>query len=381
MTNEDKWTCKQCIINSMASLTHDQQAVSDCKRAHTAYERGWDATRVNGEKKVVSFVKSPRGIYHSQYLEWCNAMLDLGMRPSTVSVYRNVMDRAWEAVECPHFENPSSLSVGKNSQNPLGEMKMQINAPVLESVPTSANSHLDELLREVTKQTLSPRSTGFRLSVAQKNLSLVLKWAWINGEIGMPPVCPIDRIMLDRASRITRKPWTTNWTAVNSLEEWDAHFAHLTKAAGGTPIAAWEIIQFEDGGESDGVPQDVQSLLEQLGVVPKQNKPLADLDKKIEAAKHSFMARFGKGGPGHENWPYDMLTDALKSSLQHNPTYAESTSETMRNEIRAVIKNWGLEFLARWRNAGPEGQTVELFRKEIVDFRDFMNAKYRRYFR
>jgi hypothetical protein len=230
----------------------------------------------------------------------------------------------------------------------------------------------------------SSSGSGFRLSVAQKGCSLVLKWGWINGEIPMPPVCPIDRIMLDRATRITGYPWSINWTAVNSLAEWDDHFAHLKRAAGNTPIAAWEIIQFE-GGDSDAKmsfkERQARDIIARILQKPETVEEPDDIELKIEEAKSSFMARFGKGGPGHDRWAYDMLSDALKSSLGHNPTYHPNTSESKRSEIREEMKVWLLKFFIRWRDSSPSEQTVERFRQEIVDFRDHMNELFSQYFR
>jgi len=368
-------------VAALSTITTDQTAISDVKRAHVAYERGWDRTRVNGSTAVVPFTKSESGITYGQSMAWCHSMLEAGAKPGTVNVYRSTFDRAWRVVVCEHGGPSGDVASAPETKSPIRE---GAGAAVTASTNDASNS-LRDLVRNVVsappKRVTS--SGGLRLSVAQKNLSLILKWSWINGLISAPPVCPIDRIMLDRASRVTGHGWSVNWTSVDSLEEWDQHFAHLLRAANGMPIAEWEIIQFEGGGEDIQSPRDreMKELLYRILGKESPKPDPASHEKKVEDAKISFMARFGKGGPGHDEWPYDMLTDALKSSLQHNPTYKETTSGDMRAEIREAIKRLGLEFLGRWCELSPSEQTVERFREEIVSFRDTLNGLYRPYFR
>jgi len=311
------------------------------------------------------------------------------MRPSTLAVYRSTFERAWAVVNCSHPIVPSGQ--GATYPAPVGVLAGDLN-PSRAPSPSGANSSamVAALLGGGGKgpgaatNDVGSLDSGFRLSVAQKSCSLALKWGWINGEIPMPPVCPIDRIMLDRATRMTGYPWSINWTAVNSLTEWDDHFAHLKRAAGNTPIAAWEIIQFE-GGESDAKmsfkERQARDIIARILQKPETVEESDDIELKIEEAKSSFMARFGKGGPGHERWPYDMLSDALKSSLGHNPTYHPNTSESKRSEIREEMKVWLLKFFIRWRDSNPSEQTVERFRQEILHFRDHMNELFSQYFR
>ena len=388
MIDTNKWSCKRCLIIAMSSVTNDQTAISDVKRAHVAFERGYDRTRANGTTVVVPFAQSRSGISYGQSLEWSRKLLEAGMKIATMSVYRYTFDRAWTVVNCFHEELNGSVTsdipIQDTSSNLSTEYKSSDSSISNDDPIAAAMTALLGVGNRVGGELVKNSQEGFRLSVAQKNLSLILKWAWINGMIPMPPVCPVDRIMLDRASRITGLPWSVNWTSVNSLEEWNSHFDHLLRAAGEIPVAAWEIIQFEDDSDASKASfrdRQAREILDRLLKTESSAIVSEDFDAKIEAAKISFMARFGKGGPGHDEWPYDMLTDALKSSLQHNPTYRESTSDTMRSEIRHAMKRWGIDFLARWRDTDPAGQTVERFRDEIVSFRNFMNDQYGPYFR
>ena len=55
----------------------------------------------------------------------------------------------------------------------------------------------------------------FRIAHAQKSLSICLKHLWVRGELGkhMPPVCPIDGVLLKYANN------NDAWTKVNSIED------------------------------------------------------------------------------------------------------------------------------------------------------------------
>lgn len=377
MINRMKFSCEMCLVKALSTITRDQTAISDVKRAHVAYRRGWDRTRVAGQYILVPFAKFEAGITYAQSVAWCDSMLEAGMKPTTLNVYRSTFDRAWQVVDCAHGSAAPSTANAADFGVGLGQ-------PAVPSSPNLSNPK-GAGAGNTSRPTWSSSGDdgGLRLSVAQKNLSLILKWSWINGLISTPPVCPVDRIMLDRASRITGQTWSVNWTRVNSLNEWDEHFALLLNAAKGMPIAEWEIIQFEGGADETESHRDRQmrDILNQL-LGTNSSEPSADShDKKVNDAKLSFMARFGKGGPGHDEWPYDMLTDALKSALQHNPTYKDTTREEVRSEIRETIKRLGLNFLKRWHDLQQVEQSVDRFRLEIVDFRDELNSLYRPYFR
>jgi hypothetical protein len=86
------------------------------------------------------------------------------------------------------------------------------------------------------------RVTGFRLSHAQKSLSVVLKHLWCMGQIAEPPACPIDRIVL---AKVAADP-LPSWTKANSLGEHQMMFGLIQAAARGEKqsVAQWELVTF-----------------------------------------------------------------------------------------------------------------------------------------
>ena len=81
---------------------------------------------------------------------------------------------------------------------------------------------------------------GFRISHAQKSLSLVLKHYWCLGIGAMPPECPVDRPILvaARAGELNSK-----WTDVNSIAAHQVKMGFIAEAAAreGLEIAEWEL--------------------------------------------------------------------------------------------------------------------------------------------
>jgi hypothetical protein len=82
---------------------------------------------------------------------------------------------------------------------------------------------------------------GFRVSHAQKSLSIALKHLWCLGKIKPPPPqCPVDRIVLCKAG--LRYP-ETRWAYVNSIQEHRSKIAALSVKAdeAGLALAEWEL--------------------------------------------------------------------------------------------------------------------------------------------
>jgi hypothetical protein len=81
---------------------------------------------------------------------------------------------------------------------------------------------------------------GFRISHAQRSLSLVLKHYWCLGLVAMPPECPVDRPILvaSRAGELNSK-----WTDVNSIVAHQVKMGFIAEAAWnqGLEIAEWEL--------------------------------------------------------------------------------------------------------------------------------------------
>jgi len=84
---------------------------------------------------------------------------------------------------------------------------------------------------------------GFRISHAQKSLSVFLKHLWCLESISMPPQCPIDSRILEATG--VRYP-RNRWTHVNTIEEHRAQIAMLTACAkkNGLPLSEWELVTF-----------------------------------------------------------------------------------------------------------------------------------------
>lgn len=91
---------------------------------------------------------------------------------------------------------------------------------------------------------------GFRLSHAQKSLSVVLKHFWCMGRIAEPPACPIDRVILRSVSVGPLQPWTR----VNSLQEHREMFGRVLAAAdaAGKTVAEWELLTFAPSSTLSG---------------------------------------------------------------------------------------------------------------------------------
>ena len=388
MVDDSIWSCAGCLKEAICQATGDPTARSDALRPHRAWAKGFDRTKVDGIQVAIPLGDpSPAGITFAAVKHWEEAALAAGMKPATLAQYQYASSLCWPRVNCVHQPGGSAISVGGGDSDskwaPLPPFTASSEGLefILEGPRPSVNSEsvggdLSEMsLRgEPMGEEVDRGRIGFKLSVAQKFLSLVLKHAWVNGYIEEPPVSPVDRIVLNAASQITGRRWTTNWTEVNRIEDYDAHLELLTAAAGFRRVAAWELLTFEGA--------IAISPLNNL-VAPNQRRAELALDEasRIDLAKVNFIHRFGSGQPGHSQWPAAMLTDALKSSLQHNPLYLPTTQDFVRIEIRNAMRQWGIEFLRRWKGADPADQTVERFRSEILAFRKHMNEKYARWFR
>jgi hypothetical protein len=87
---------------------------------------------------------------------------------------------------------------------------------------------------------------GFRISHAQKSLSLVLKHFWCNGEIDEPPCCPVDRRILTIAGATGP---AAKWTDLDTVDAYREKLKRLRVASASFPIqpislAQWELYKF-----------------------------------------------------------------------------------------------------------------------------------------
>jgi hypothetical protein len=88
---------------------------------------------------------------------------------------------------------------------------------------------------------------GFRISHAQKSISVFLKHLWCMDKIACPPQCPVDRIILEVACK--RYP-DTKWGYVNCITEHRKKIkfledAKLLQEPLATSLAEWELKKFK----------------------------------------------------------------------------------------------------------------------------------------
>lgn len=86
---------------------------------------------------------------------------------------------------------------------------------------------------------------GFRISHAQKSLSVYLKHLWCMGMIATPPFCPIDRVILSRVNASDPR-----WCHVNTIDLYQMQVASIMNGKNanhlydGDSIAVWELFEF-----------------------------------------------------------------------------------------------------------------------------------------
>jgi hypothetical protein len=84
---------------------------------------------------------------------------------------------------------------------------------------------------------------GFRISHSQKSISVLLKHIWCMKMIPEPPLCPVDRIILEK---IGLKGKNASWGYINSLEIHNSKVAEINEFAlkENKSIAIWELTNF-----------------------------------------------------------------------------------------------------------------------------------------
>ena len=86
----------------------------------------------------------------------------------------------------------------------------------------------------------------YKVSHAQKSLSLFLKYLWCYGLKDTPPACPIDRQILQEAKTADRSITLKNWTSLDSKEDYEQLLNALNKWADSTSIAEKELSQWNN---------------------------------------------------------------------------------------------------------------------------------------
>lgn len=84
---------------------------------------------------------------------------------------------------------------------------------------------------------------GFRISHSQKSISVFLKHLWCMNKISEPPVCPVDRIILEKIGMSGK---SASWGYINSLEIHNSKVVEINKIAlkENKSIAIWELTNF-----------------------------------------------------------------------------------------------------------------------------------------
>jgi hypothetical protein len=77
----------------------------------------------------------------------------------------------------------------------------------------------------------------FRIGIAQKALNLYLKYLWCVGLIPMPPHCPFDSSIIGHLPECMN----FNWTAIDSIDDYQKLVNSARKKADDKPIAEWEL--------------------------------------------------------------------------------------------------------------------------------------------
>lgn len=105
-------------------------------------------------------------------------------------------------------------------------------------------------LRKLMNENFGPSfcEDGFKISHAQKSISVFLKHLWCLGTIATPPQCPVDSIILRHVGQGNVQP---TWTQVNAIEDHRSHVALLEAHRVLTPhlaLAEWELLAFANVG-------------------------------------------------------------------------------------------------------------------------------------
>ncbi len=89
-------------------------------------------------------------------------------------------------------------------------------------------------------------SDNYKVSHAQKSLSLFLKYLWCYGLVETPPTCPIDRQILKEAQKADTSIKLKNWTKLDSKEDYIQILKALEKWADHMPMAEKELIEWNN---------------------------------------------------------------------------------------------------------------------------------------
>jgi hypothetical protein len=92
-------------------------------------------------------------------------------------------------------------------------------------------------------QSKSRHGSEFRISHAQKSISIYVKYLWCLNLIPEPKICPVDRIILTQTAA---KSNDVAWGYVNEVSEHKRKFKYIIESAAvaNLSIAKWELFLF-----------------------------------------------------------------------------------------------------------------------------------------
>jgi hypothetical protein len=155
------------------------------------------------------------------------------------SLYRKNLDRELkESVQCEWRSYLDALVDRYKNQQSVADYEQDI-----ERLKTVMNEKFSEAFLSEPHERFKT-DPGFRISHAQKSISVFLKHLWCIGDVACPPQCPVDRIILEAAGK--RYP-DTKWGYVNSIEEHRLKVGFLEAAKGQSKdsLAEWELKKFK----------------------------------------------------------------------------------------------------------------------------------------
>jgi hypothetical protein len=98
---------------------------------------------------------------------------------------------------------------------------------------------------EEIKKEMKELPGKFKISHAQKSLSVYLKHLWCLDKIQEPPVCPVDRKILEKAGAPVAK---RAWTRIDNVKDYKEQLEYIKIKAeeSNKSIATWELYNFSN---------------------------------------------------------------------------------------------------------------------------------------
>jgi hypothetical protein len=183
---------------------------------------------------------------------------------------------------------------------------------------------------------------------------------WCHGYLTTtPPVCVIDRIILDAARNQGGETSSVPWTRVNSVRMYREHLAICKRAARGAEVAIWELFTFK----GLGVPSSVTT-------------------EALEEAKRQFLigdSFAAKPGATRDEALRGALKDVRKSAFGHNPTWGPTSDPTTRTMVHETHGKFIVAIYKEWESG--KRSTEEHFINDIESLVTQMNGRFGRFFR